>query len=266
MGSIVITAVWFTPNSSTSRINITISGQPISTNLNVLIGTNSVLDSVRSFISSGITTFLTAGYYNTNTDQLIVINSSDNSYVLAKVSGTVPPSPTLVLTSITISPLSASVNINGTISLTAICKDQNGNAMACSMLTWISSVPTKAMVSSSGSAVGIVTGVAIGTTTITASVGAISAISVITVVASVADTTQTWYCDPLYKICSLQTGTTGYATRDLCYKDALCGGTGTGTGREACNDPLKIGCIFGIPITHIAGLGAIVYMVMKKKT
>jgi hypothetical protein len=182
MGSIKVSAVWFTPNSSTSRINISISGQPTSTDLNVFIGINPVfLDSVRSFTSSDITTFLTTGYYNTNVDQLIVINSTDNNYVLAKVSKTVSPPST-----------------------------ETGTSIA-----------------------------------------------------------QTWYCDPLYKTCSLKTGTTGYATRDLCYKDALCvsdsGGTGS-TNKDKCPDPLKIGCIFGIPITYIAGLGFIAFMIAKKKT
>jgi hypothetical protein len=46
---------------------------------------------------------------------------------------------------------------------------------------------------------------------------------------------------------------------------------GTGTGGAAppvvgktCKDPLKIGCIAGIPMTYIAGLGVIVFIVMKK--
>lgn len=181
MGSITIMAEWFTPNSSTSRINITISGQPTSTNLNVFIGMNLVLDSIRSFISSGITTFLTTGYYNTNADQFIVINSYDNNYTLAKVSEVAISPPPSTETSIV----------------------------------------------------------------------------------------QTWYCDPLYKTCSLKTGITGYATRDLCYKDALCSVDGIDSiNEDTCKnrDPLNIGCVFGIPITYIAGLGFIAYMVMKKKT
>jgi hypothetical protein len=92
-----------------------------------------------------------------------------------------------VLTSMTISPTSVSVNASGTTQLTVVCKDAGGNVITCPSLTWVSSNPAIATVSSSG-VVGVVTGVAIGSATITASYGTISAVSVISVTTSGATT------------------------------------------------------------------------------
>jgi plastocyanin len=65
---------------------------------------------------------------------------------------------------VTISAGSSSVAVGGTLQFTAAPKDQNGSAIAAS-LTWNSSVPAKATISSTG----LVTGVATGTTNITVS-------------------------------------------------------------------------------------------------
>src|SRR3972149_6939660 len=75
-----------------------------------------------------------------------------------------------VLTTITVSPVSTSVNVNSTTQLTATCKDQNGNTMTCPTLTWTSSDPSKATVNSSG----LVTGVLSGLTNVTARSGSIT--------------------------------------------------------------------------------------------
>ena len=43
-------------------------------------------------------------------------------------------------------------------------------------------------------------------------------------------------------------------------------GSGSGSGSsETCNDPLKIGCIFGIPDTYIAAAGVLVFIMAAKK-
>jgi len=88
-----------------------------------------------------------------------------------------------VLTSISITPTSASINIGSTRQLTATCKDQNNNAMDCPTLTWSSGNTSVATVSSSG----LVEGIAEGSANITASYGDItsntSAVTVSTVVA-----------------------------------------------------------------------------------
>ncbi len=74
-------------------------------------------------------------------------------------------SPTQVLTTISISPTVASINIGSMQQLTAICRDQNNSTMTCPVLSWASSDPSKATVNSSGQ----VTGVSAGNTNITAS-------------------------------------------------------------------------------------------------
>lgn len=73
--------------------------------------------------------------------------------------------------------------------------------------------------------------------------------------------TSTWKCDSLAKRCSLELGSDGYSTKFLC--DRPCGGIYNGSG--VCNDPLKMGCTFGIPNTYVLGLvGMGLFMMMKK--
>jgi hypothetical protein len=118
---------------------------------------------------------------------------------------------------------------------------------------WTSSDSAEVTVNSSG----LVTGVAIGTAIITASYGTINAISMVTIG---LPATYNYGC------------VSGVCTPNKGISPAGCPGTNcatsSGTGSDTCKDkdPLKIGCIFGIPVTYIAGLGAIAYMVMKKKT
>ncbi|MBI2025501.1 Ig-like domain-containing protein, partial [Candidatus Kaiserbacteria bacterium] len=75
------------------------------------------------------------------------------------------PSATPALTSVVLSPVSASLAIGGTQSFTALPLNQNGLAFAGASVTWSSSDETVAAVDASG----LVTGVAEGTATITAS-------------------------------------------------------------------------------------------------
>jgi hypothetical protein len=86
-------------------------------------------------------------------------------------------SPNLAI--LAISPISASINVDGKQQLTSICKDQNGNTMTCPTLTWNGSNSSIATVNSSG----LVTGISAGTANITASTGGkTSNISTITVI------------------------------------------------------------------------------------
>ncbi len=87
---------------------------------------------------------------------------------------------TPILTSIIVSPSSASVLINGTQSLTAIAKDQFNNPMTGITFTWTSSNSSVATVNSSG----LVTGKILGSATITAVSGSLSATAAITVSAT----------------------------------------------------------------------------------
>ena len=65
---------------------------------------------------------------------------------------------------VTVSPASASVAVAQTVQLTAVLKDANGNTLTGRTVTWTSSNTAVATVSSSG----LVTGVAVGSATITA--------------------------------------------------------------------------------------------------
>ena len=66
--------------------------------------------------------------------------------------------------SVTVSPNPAGVRVGGTVQLTAVIKDAAGNVLTGRVVTWASSVPAVATVSASG----LVTGVAAGAITITA--------------------------------------------------------------------------------------------------
>jgi len=83
-----------------------------------------------------------------------------------------------VLTTITISPTTATVNIGQTQQFTAVCKDQNNVIMTCPTLTWNSSNTAAATISGTG----LLTGASTGTTNVTASAaGVTSNIAAVTV-------------------------------------------------------------------------------------
>jgi uncharacterized protein YjdB len=88
-----------------------------------------------------------------------------------------PPTP--VVTTVTISPASASVAVGATSALQATVKDQNGNAMTGQTVTWSTNNAAAATVNSSG----VVTGVGAGSATITATSSGVSGTSAITVTA-----------------------------------------------------------------------------------
>jgi plastocyanin len=76
--------------------------------------------------------------------------------------------PTPVFTSVTVAPVAPNVSVGATVTMTALAKDQNGAAFSgAPAAVWSSSDETKATVDA---ATGVVTGVASGTPTITASV------------------------------------------------------------------------------------------------
>src|SRR5258708_4276320 len=66
--------------------------------------------------------------------------------------------------SVTVSPATASVSVGQTVQLTATLKDASGNVLSGRTVTWASGAPTVATVSPSG----LVSGVAVGSATITA--------------------------------------------------------------------------------------------------
>jgi len=95
--------------------------------------------------------------------------------------------------SVVVSPASASVATGNTVQLTATPKDSAGNTLSGRSITWSSSATTVATVSSSG----LVSGVTIGSATITAATGGKSGSSAITVTAPPAPGTHAgWYAAP----------------------------------------------------------------------
>jgi uncharacterized protein YjdB len=85
-----------------------------------------------------------------------------------------------VVTTVTVSPPSASILIGTTTSLQAAVKDQNGNTMTGQSVTWSSSNAAAATVASTG----VVTGVAAGSATITATSSGLSGSAAITISAA----------------------------------------------------------------------------------
>jgi uncharacterized protein YjdB len=95
--------------------------------------------------------------------------------------------------SVVVSPASASVPTGNMVQLTATPKDSVGNTLTGRAITWSSSATSVASVSSSG----LVTGVTIGSATITAATGGKSGSSAITVTAPPPPGTHTgWYAAP----------------------------------------------------------------------
>ena len=74
------------------------------------------------------------------------------------------PPVTAVFTTLTVEPNAPTLTVGGTQALTATAKDQNGATMSGLTTTYISNAPGTASVTPAG----VVTGVALGTTTITA--------------------------------------------------------------------------------------------------
>ena len=96
--------------------------------------------------------------------------------------GTTEPRPTFPEpTTVTVSPAAAEVAaLGGTLQLSAEVRDQKGEVMARATVTWASSDEAVATVSASG----LVTGVAIGSATITATAGSATGSATVTVVAN----------------------------------------------------------------------------------
>jgi uncharacterized protein YjdB len=88
----------------------------------------------------------------------------------------VPPVP---VASVSVSPSAPSVQIGASVQLSAVARDASGNILTGRAIVWASSVPGFATVSASG----LVRGVAVGVTTITATSGSASGTSSVTIVA-----------------------------------------------------------------------------------
>lgn len=124
--------------------------------------------------------------------------------------------PTPVFTSVSVTPQSPTVSVGSTLAMTAIAKDQNGATFAAPGATWTSSDATKATVDP---ATGVVTGVANGSPTITASITA----------GSITHTGSQQITVSTPSATASVTGTTGLAFTPASVTIARSAGTGTVT-------------------------------------
>ena len=104
-----------------------------------------------AYVYSGV---LTDSDVTTNTAWV----STNRRWTTSQTSQTAP------VASVTLSPTTASVNVGGKQQFTATLKDANGNVLTGRSVAWASSKPTVASVSTAG----MVTGVAAGTSSVTA--------------------------------------------------------------------------------------------------
>lgn len=120
--------------------------------------------------SSGLVTGVAVG-----SATITATSSGKSGTAIVTVTATPPPPP--VVTTVTISPNAASVVAGATVALSATVKDAQGNVITGQPLTWSSNNTGVATVNSTG----VVTGIAAGGATITASTSGKSGTSSITV-------------------------------------------------------------------------------------
>jgi hypothetical protein len=128
---------------------------------------------VATVSAAGVVTGVAAG-------SALITATSSNKSGTSTVTVTAAPPPAPVVTTVTVAPPSASIAIAATVALQATVKDQNGNPMTGQPVTWSTSNASVAIVNASG----IVTGVAAGPATITATSSGKTGTSSITVSAS----------------------------------------------------------------------------------
>jgi peptidoglycan/xylan/chitin deacetylase (PgdA/CDA1 family)/uncharacterized protein YjdB len=120
--------------------------------------------------NEGVATALAAG-----STVISVSAGSVNTTVLLSVTAPPPPPPPPMVTTIHISPATASINTGGTQQYTAMASDQHGLAMSGVTFTWTSSNTSVSTINSSG----VATAVTAGTTQITAAAQGVSSDSAV---------------------------------------------------------------------------------------
>ena len=157
--TVPVASVTVTPATASLNVGQTVqlTATPKDANGNPLTGRvitwQSSDNTIASVNSSGLVTGVGAG------GPVTITATSEGQSGTATVNVTLAP-----VASVTVTPSSANVAITGTVQLTATPKDANGNPLTGRAISWSSSDNTIATVSSSG----LVTGVAAGTVTITA--------------------------------------------------------------------------------------------------
>ncbi|MDB4870326.1 MAG: hypothetical protein JWL97_1330 [Gemmatimonadales bacterium] len=123
--------------------------------------------------SSGLVTGVSAG------PATITATSSGKSGT-ASITVTSPPPPPPVVTTVTVSPSTASIVVGATVALSATVKDALGNVMTGQSIVWSTSNAAAATVNSNG----LVTGIAGGSATITATSAGKTGSSAVTITAA----------------------------------------------------------------------------------
>ena len=171
VGVVPVATVSVTPSQSTLTVGQTVTlvanpldaaGQPL-TGRTVTWSSGSA--GIASVSSAGVVTAVAAG-------SAVITATIDGVNGLATV--VVNPAPPA---SVTVSPSSGTLTVGQTVTLGATVRDAAGNVIAGAMVTWSSSDAAIATVSSSG----VVSAVAAGTATITATSGTASGTATITV-------------------------------------------------------------------------------------
>ena len=111
---------------------------------------------------------------------ILIASCGGNSPAAPATSSTTTFTP--VVTRVVVSPGTAQLTVGSSATLSASVRDQRDSAMAGKMVTWASSVPTVATVS----AAGVLTGVAAGTSSVTATVEGKAGSATVTVTAASA--------------------------------------------------------------------------------
>lgn len=175
----VLTSVDISPLSPSLAIgaSLTLTATPKDQNGNPMTGATITWnsgDTAKATVSptTGSATTLTGVAIGTAT---ITVNATIGVITVTNSTIATVTTPTPILTSVSISPSTPSIQIGDALVLTATPKDQNGSLMAGATVTWTSSDPTKGTVSPTGLTTTL-TGITIGTTTITvnATIGVIT--------------------------------------------------------------------------------------------
>ena len=175
---------------------------------NVLTGRTVTWSSNAATVASVSATGLVTG---------VAVGSASMTATSEGKSATATITVTLVpVASVAVTPASVSLLVNATQQLSAVTKDSAGNVLTGRSVTWASNATGVASVSASG----LVTGVAAGSATVTATSEGQSGTTTVTVTAS-SGTHAGWYASP-----GGSSGGDGSATRPWDLQTALNGGNG----------------------------------------
>jgi uncharacterized protein YjdB len=172
-----VAAVTVSPNSSTLQIAATVQLSAITrdANNNVLSGRvvswSSNSSGVATVSSSGLVTAVAAG-----SATITALSEGKSGTSVITVSA---PAPVPVAT-VSVTPSSTSITVGSTVQLSAVTRDANNNVLTGRAISWTSGTPATGSVSGAG----LVTGLVVGSTTITATSEGKTGTSVITVTAA----------------------------------------------------------------------------------